>query len=79
MSMARFTTHINELPREEGRAILEFLCEFSTREEFQSVGSAGSLIRSPFGYNRCLQHQALWDYYPQNAIRPSSDDQRRSA
>jgi taurine dioxygenase len=30
-----FTTHINELPREEGRAILDFLCEFGTREEFQ--------------------------------------------
>ena len=30
-----FTTHIDGLPREESRAILEFLCEFSTREEFQ--------------------------------------------
>jgi len=59
-----FTTHINELPREEGRAILEFLCEFSTREEFQC-----RFRWQPHSValwdNRCLQHQALWDYYPQ--------------
>ena len=59
-----FTTHINELPREEGRAILDFLCKFSTREEFQ-VRFRWQPHSVAFWDNRCVQHQALWDYYPQ--------------
>jgi taurine dioxygenase len=59
-----FTTHINELPREEGRAILEFLCEFGTREEFQ-CRFCWQPHSVAFWDNRCVQHQALWDYYPQ--------------
>ena len=59
-----FTTHIDGLPREEGRAILEFLCEFATREEFQ-VRFRWRPHSVAFWDNRCVQHQALWDYYPQ--------------
>ena len=43
-----FTTHIDGLAPEESRAILNYLCEHSTREEFQ-VRFPGSLIRSPSG------------------------------
>ena len=59
-----FTTHIDGLPRDEGRAILSFLCEFSTREEFQ-VRFRWQPHSVAFWDNRCVQHQALWDYYPQ--------------
>ena len=52
------------LPREEGRATLDFLCEFSTREEFQ-VRFRWQPHSVAFWDNRCVQHQALWDYYPQ--------------
>jgi taurine dioxygenase len=52
------------LPKEEGEAILEFLCEFSTREEFQ-VRFRWQPHSVAFWDNRCAQHQALWDYYPQ--------------
>jgi taurine dioxygenase len=59
-----FTTHIDGLPREEGRAIVNFLCEFSTREEFQ-VRFRWQPHSIAFRDNRSVQHQALWDYYPQ--------------
>ena len=58
-----FTIHINELPDDEGDALLAFLfdhCErpnWSTRFHWQEDTVA-------FWDNRCVQHQALWDYYP---------------
>jgi taurine dioxygenase len=59
-----FTTHINELPEEEGRAILNYLFEHSTREEFQ-VRFRWQPHSVAFWDNRAVQHMALWDYYPQ--------------
>jgi taurine dioxygenase len=59
-----FTTHIDGLPKDEGREILDFLCEISTREEFQ-VRFRWHSHSVAFWDNRCVQHQALWDYYPQ--------------
>ena len=59
-----FTTHIEGLPSDEGRAVLGFLCEFSTREEFQ-VRFRWQPHSVAFWDNRCVQHLALWDYYPQ--------------
>lgn len=59
-----FTTHIEGLPRDEGRALLDFLCEFSTREEFQ-VRFRWEPHSIAFWDNRCVQHLAMWDYYPQ--------------
>ena len=58
------TTHIDGLAPEESRAILNYLCEHSTREEFQ-VRFRWRPHSVAFWDNRCLQHQALWDYYPQ--------------
>ena len=59
-----FTTHIEDLPREEGSALLDFLCQFSTREEFQ-VRFHWEPHSIAFWDNRCVQHLAMWDYYPQ--------------
>jgi len=59
-----FTTLILDLPRDESRDILEFLyrhCEkpdFQTRFKWQPHSIA-------FWDNRCVQHLAIWDYYPQ--------------
>jgi taurine dioxygenase len=59
-----FTTHINELPEEEGSALLQFLCKHSTREEFQ-VRFRWEPHSVAFWDNRSVQHLAIWDYYPQ--------------
>ena len=59
-----FTTHIEGVSREEGRALLDFLCKFSTREEFQ-VRFRWEPHSIAFWDNRCVQHLAMWDYYPE--------------
>jgi taurine dioxygenase len=59
-----FTTHIDGLAPEESRAILNYLCEHSTREEFQ-VRFRWQPHSVAFWDNRCVQHLAIWDYYPQ--------------
>ena len=59
-----FTTHIDGLPLDEGRAILDFLVEHSTREEFQ-MRFAWQPHSVAFWDNRAVQHLAIWDYYPQ--------------
>jgi len=59
-----FTAHIDGLPREEGRAILNYLFEHSTREEFQ-VRFRWKAHSLAFWDNRSVQHLAIWDYYPQ--------------
>jgi taurine dioxygenase len=58
-----FTTHIDGLAPEESRAILNYLCEHSTREEFQ-VRFCWQPHSVAFWDNRCVQHLAIWDYYP---------------
>jgi alpha-ketoglutarate-dependent taurine dioxygenase len=59
-----FTTHIDDLPEDEGRAILDYLFKHSTREEFQ-VRFRWRPHSVAFWDNRSVQHVALWDYYPQ--------------
>jgi len=59
-----FTTHIDGLPEEEGRALLRFLCKHATREEFQ-VRFRWQPHSVAFWDNRSVQHLAIWDYYPQ--------------
>jgi taurine dioxygenase len=59
-----FTTHVDGLPAEESRAILDYLYEHCTREEFQ-VRFRWQPHSVVFWDNRCVQHLALWDYYPQ--------------
>ena len=58
-----FTSHINELPRAEGEHLLAFLYKHIGRDEW------GCRFRwkphsIAFWDNRCAQHKALWDYWP---------------
>lgn len=59
-----FTEHINELPDDEGRAILELLIQQTTRPEHQLRVSwdPGTLVMWD---NRSVQHYAPHDYWPQ--------------
>ncbi len=59
-----FTTQINEVPRQESAALLGFLVEHCARPEFQ-VRFRWRADSVAFWDNRCVQHMALWDYYPQ--------------
>ena len=59
-----FTTHINELSGEESRALLDYLCTHAEQPRFQCRFSwAPNSVA--FWDNRCVQHIAMWDYYPQ--------------
>ena len=59
-----FTTRIKQLPRPESDAVLQFLYRHVETPEFHcrfrwQVNSVA------FWDNRCMQHHAMWDYYPQ--------------
>jgi alpha-ketoglutarate-dependent taurine dioxygenase len=59
-----FTTRIVQLARHESDAVLAMLFEHLERPEFQCRfrWQPGSVA---FWDNRCAQHHAMWDYYPQ--------------
>jgi taurine dioxygenase len=59
-----FTTHIVGLAPRESDALLGFLFEHVRRPEFQCRfrWQKNSIA---FWDNRCVQHQAIWDYWPQ--------------
>lgn len=59
-----FTTGIVGLEREESRALLEFLYRHQQRPEFQ-VRFSWSENAIALWDNRCTQHFALWDYWPE--------------
>ncbi|MEQ8860079.1 MAG: TauD/TfdA family dioxygenase [Pseudomonadales bacterium] len=59
-----FTTRIVELGAEESRALLEFLYRHQQRPEFQ-VRFHWSKDAIALWDNRCTQHFALWDYWPE--------------
>ena len=58
-----FTKRINGLPRLESDAILRMLHEHCAKEDFQVRfrWNEGSVA---FWDNRCVQHLAIWDYFP---------------
>ncbi|MEO7243148.1 MAG: TauD/TfdA family dioxygenase [Variovorax sp.] len=58
-----FTSHINDVPRAESARILQFLYEHCTRAEWtcRFRWRAHSIA---FWDNRCTQHKAIWDYWP---------------
>jgi taurine dioxygenase len=58
-----FTTRIVQLAKHESDAVLRMLLEHVATPEFQCrfVWQPGSVA---FWDNRCVQHRALWDYYP---------------
>ncbi|MCZ6473134.1 MAG: TauD/TfdA family dioxygenase [SAR324 cluster bacterium] len=59
-----FTTRINGLEKSESRALLDFLFAHVAQPEFHCrfKWAENSIA---FWDNRCVQHYALWDYYPQ--------------
>jgi taurine dioxygenase len=59
-----FTTQINGLSRAESDALLRFLFEHAARPEFQ-LRFRWEKNSIAFWDNRCVQHQAIWDYWPQ--------------
>jgi taurine dioxygenase len=58
-----FTTKINELTRGESDALLAMLFAHIERPEFQ-VRFAWTENALAIWDNRCTQHFALWDYWP---------------
>jgi taurine dioxygenase len=58
-----FTLRVNELPEPESRTVLAFLYAHATRPEFQ-LRFRWRKNSVAFWDNRCVQHMALWDYYP---------------
>lgn len=59
-----FTIAIRDLPEDEGDAILRFLYAHVNRPQFQ-VRFKWRPHSIAFWDNRCVQHIAMWDYYPQ--------------
>jgi taurine dioxygenase len=59
-----FTTRIAGLPKPESDAVLGFLFQHIQQPIFQCRFSWRKNSMA-FWDNRCVQHQAIWDYYPQ--------------
>jgi taurine dioxygenase len=59
-----FTTHIDGLPKDESDAILRFLFAHVAKPQFQCRfrWQPNSIAMWD---NRCTQHHAMWDYFPQ--------------
>src|SRR5690606_32504852 len=58
-----FTQSIVQLSARESHAVLQFLFAQTTRPEFQCRFNWRTTSLA-FWDNRCVQHQAIWDYYP---------------
>ena len=59
-----FTQSINGIPKDESKAILEFLFQHIAKPTFQCrfKWEKDSIA---FWDNRCALHHAMWDYYPE--------------
>lgn len=59
-----FTQEIAGVPADESKAILEFLYAHVAKPQYQCRFSWQSKSVAMWD-NRCVQHHAMWDYYPQ--------------
>ena len=59
-----FTQHIVGLPKDESRAILDFLFQHIAKPNFQ-CRFKWEEHSVAFWDNRCALHHAMWDYYPE--------------
>lgn len=59
-----FTTEIAGVPEAESKAILNFLYEHCSRPHWQ-VRFRWEADSIAFWDNRCVQHIAMWDYFPE--------------
>ena len=59
-----FTQYIVDIPKDESRAILDFLFHHVSKPNFQCrfKWEKNSVA---FWDNRCALHHAMWDYYPE--------------
>jgi taurine dioxygenase len=58
-----FTSQINDVPREEGERILQFLYDHCGRAEW-TCRFRWTPHSIAFWDNRCAHHKAIWDYWP---------------
>jgi alpha-ketoglutarate-dependent taurine dioxygenase len=58
-----FTSHINEVPAAESRGVLEFLYDHIARPHW-NMRFHWTPHSIAFWDNRCTQHYAIWDYWP---------------
>ena len=58
-----FTRRINELPRDESAGVLKWLVEHCHKDEW-TVRFHWRNHSIAFWDNRCAQHKAIWDYWP---------------
>jgi len=61
---ASYTLRLNEVPKAESDAVLAFLYQHCANPSFQ-VRFRWQPHSVAFWDNRCTQHLAVWDYYPQ--------------
>jgi taurine dioxygenase len=61
---ATFTTHIDDIPADESKAILDFLFQHISKAAFQCRFKWRPNSIAMWD-NRCTLHHAMWDYYPQ--------------
>lgn len=59
-----FTKQINDLPRQEGTALLSFLFDHTERPDFQCRFRWTENAIAIWD-NRCVLHHAMWDYWPE--------------
>jgi taurine dioxygenase len=59
-----FTSHINDVSLDEGAALLAFLLNHLEKPHFH-VRFQWKKHSIAFWDNRCTQHLAIWDYFPQ--------------
>ncbi len=59
-----FTMRINELAPDESRALLDYLFRHVERPQFM-IRFRWSVNDVALWDNRCVQHQAIWDYWPE--------------
>jgi taurine dioxygenase len=59
-----FTHSIKDVPEGESKGILDFLYEHCSRAHWQ-VRFRWQPDSVAFWDNRCVQHIAMWDYFPQ--------------
>jgi taurine dioxygenase len=58
-----YTLRINDIPKAESDAVLAFLYQHCTNPNFQ-MRFQWEPHSVAFWDNRCTQHLAVWDYYP---------------
>ena len=62
-----FTSHINDVPEDESRYMLEFLYQHMQRPHW-TLRFHWTEHSIAMWDNRAVQHQAIWDYWPHERV-----------